>query len=312
MSIKTGAILGIADISIQRIIWINTIENINRHFSRPARLTRRPQPPGRLAGCRPGLQLGKQVGQQREAEQHDRQVHRGAGPGGVARGDLGRLQRLQYAPEVHDRKTDHPQAQRDEADADPERQVAPDVPRIRAQHVQQQAEALEHEAERHQREAGAAPRHERAFGGEEDARVVEVGHQTGSTWGGRLALRVAARLWKVSGKGARRRHARPMVRPGGGDLKGRISTAFLLARGAASTASAGSRVRPSSMATIWRSVSRLVARTSSRPALPAPQTSSAWSRRQWPSSRSSSFSLMMSATFSTSFLARACPAGSAA
>src|SRR5512139_3935198 len=275
------------------------------------------QPPAESSGPRSakpvrGLQFGKQVGQQREAEQHDRQVHRGAGPGGVARGDLGRLQRLQYAPEVHDRKADHPQAQRDEADADPERQVAPDMSRIRAQHVQQQAEALEHEAERHQREAGTAPRHERAFGGEKDAGVVEVGHQTGSTWGGRLALRVAARRSKVSGKGARRRHTSPTVRPGGGDLKGRISTAFLLTRGAASTASAGSRVRPSPRPTIWRSVSRLVARTSSRPALPAPQTSSAWSRRQWPSSSSSSFSAMTSDTFSTSFLASAWPAGSAA
>ena len=60
-----------------------------------------------------------------------------------------------------------------------------------------------------------------------------------------------------------------------GFLNGRISTDFLLTRGPASTDSAGSSVIPSPIPTIWRSVSRLVARTSSRPFEFAPQTSSA-------------------------------------
>src|SRR6185437_11341410 len=65
------------------------------------------------------------------------------------------------------------------------------------------------------------------------------------------------------------------------------------------TAITGSRVMPTFAATIWRSVSRLVARKP--PCSPAPdrwQTSSAWSRRQWPSSSSSRFWLDRSRSLS--------------
>src|SRR5690606_7512910 len=56
------------------------------------------------------------------------------------------------------------------------------------------------------------------------------------------------------------------------------------------TAITGSRVMPTLAATIWRRVSRLVARKPECSPAPAMwQTSSAWSRRQWPSSSSSRF-----------------------
>ena len=65
------------------------------------------------------------------------------------------------------------------------------------------------------------------------------------------------------------------------------------------TAVTGSRVMPTFAATICRSVSRLVARKPLRSAAPARwHTSSAWSRRQWPSSSSSRFWLDRSASFS--------------
>ena len=49
-----------------------------------------------------------------------------------------------------------------------------------------------------------------------------------------------------------------------------------------SAASRGRSVRPRPAATIWRSVSRLVARKSCSSVPTRAQTSSAWSRRQWP------------------------------
>ncbi len=64
----------------------------------------------------------------------------------------------------------------------------------------------------------------------------------------------------------------------------------LTARARASVhASAGSSVLPSPVATIWKMVSRLVARKSPPPSRSgAPQIARAWSRRQWPSVSSSS------------------------
>jgi hypothetical protein len=50
--------------------------------------------------------------------------------------------------------------------------------------------------------------------------------QAAATSPGSASFSVCARRSKVSGNGARLRHTRAMVRPGGGDLKGRISTDF--------------------------------------------------------------------------------------
>ncbi len=47
---------------------------------------------------------------------------------------------------------------------------------LEAHVLQEQAETLDHEAERHQRQAGAVPRQQSAFGSEQDAGVVEIRH----------------------------------------------------------------------------------------------------------------------------------------
>lgn len=90
----------------------------------------------------------------------------------------------------------------------------------------EQAQALAHEAEGHRGDVRSTP--SACVRQEKNARVVEIRHQVGSTSAGSVALSVAARRSKVSGKGARFRQTRPMVRPGGGDLNGRISTDFLI------------------------------------------------------------------------------------
>lgn len=71
----------------------------------------------------------------------------------------------------------------------------------------------------------------------------------------------------------------------------------------------GNRVIPAPEETIWTSVDRLVARRSASCAPTLAHSASACVRKQWPSSRSSTFSSSRSDGSTTFFLARACVAG---
>ena len=53
---------------------------------------------------------------------------------------------------------------------------------LRHQDGDEQAKALDHEAESHQGEAGAVPGEQRALGGEEDSGIVQVGHCSSSIY----------------------------------------------------------------------------------------------------------------------------------
>src|SRR5208282_2405856 len=107
------------------------------------------------------------------------------------------------------------------------------------------------------------------------------------------------------------RHTAPTVRVGAGLLNSRTVSPRCEPNGE-STANSGSKVMPSPATTICRKVSRLVARKSSASWTSTRlHTSSAWSRRQWPSSSSSRVWSLRSCTLTVDLAASTLPFGSA-
>ncbi len=119
----------------------------------------------------------RQVEAEHDGHRTDDAVHDHADVQVVAVRDLARTQGLEDLLVLPDRVQHEPGREQDERDPDHEGHVAFEDHRLLApDQLQEQPEALDHEAERHQRDGGTVPGEQGALGGEQNARVVEIRH----------------------------------------------------------------------------------------------------------------------------------------
>ncbi len=112
-------------------------------------------------------QAVEQIPEQCQSQQRHEEVGGRRQGGEVAARYLGRGERAQQPAKLHDGQQGDENAQRDEPRSHPERDVTVQVlGGCRREHVHEQSEPLDDEAESHQRQARAVPGQQRAFGRE--------------------------------------------------------------------------------------------------------------------------------------------------
>jgi len=122
--------------------------------------------------------VDEEINENGQAQGGDGQVREQTQIDVIARRSFDGLEIAEHRAVLDDRGGGAEHAQRDEGHAYPEREGSGghQVP-LRREQPQEQAEALDHETEGHQGEAGAVPRQQRALRREQHPRIIQVGHR---------------------------------------------------------------------------------------------------------------------------------------